>query len=170
MQVFHSTTKSRLGHTLGATSVQMQSKKVAQDIETRTQNPKSLLLITPVVKLTDIQLVTSIDTYMDAMHIQKCHLAHCHDYVYFASLLFSVSSSSWLPCFAASYFFQLPYPYAGSVDATPIAWFMFPSRVTFTLPVPPMMDPYMVSTKKKVLQTISDINEPTSIRTQTWPG
>lgn len=38
-------------------------------MHTRTQKPKLLALIYPVVTSTEIQLVINIETYMDAMHI-----------------------------------------------------------------------------------------------------
>jgi len=45
------------------------------------------------------------------------------------------------------------------VGATPIALLISPFYVTLTCPDPPMMEPYMVSIKKKVETTISAIRD-----------
>lgn len=54
------TVKSRSGKTLGATRVQIYMRVVTQDMTILTQKPKSLDTRSPVVKLADVQFVTSM--------------------------------------------------------------------------------------------------------------
>ena len=56
----HSTVKSRSGQTLGATSVQIYRRKVAQQTPTRTQKPNPLSPTSPVMILAEFQLVMSM--------------------------------------------------------------------------------------------------------------
>ena len=54
------TVKSRSGKTLGATRVQIYMRVVTQDMTILTQKPKSFETRSPVVKLADVQFVTSM--------------------------------------------------------------------------------------------------------------
>lgn len=44
-------------------------RATAQEMRTLTQNPKPLEMSVPVVKLAEVQFVTSMPMYMEAMHI-----------------------------------------------------------------------------------------------------
>jgi len=54
------TVKSRSGNTFGAIKVQIYSNATTQEITTLTQNPKLFDMRVPVVRLADVQFVTSM--------------------------------------------------------------------------------------------------------------
>ena len=66
---YQTTVKSLLGQTLGATSVHMYRKAVAQERVIRTQKPKLLEMSWSVVRLAEVQFVISMPTYTEARHM-----------------------------------------------------------------------------------------------------
>ncbi len=82
---FQTTVKSLLGKIRGAIKVQMYSNVVDHAIICLTQKPKSFELRSPVIMLAEVQFVMSMPTYIEAIHIFKCHFTQDQD-SYFSKL------------------------------------------------------------------------------------